>query len=110
MNFKEIKRTDIKDKKEFNRIGYHYTRIWEDNTSRIYVYRMHHIEKELPYYQYEVVKGVKKNGVYAYPSDEEFGLYGWYICGTAENCSLKISQKLSELLKHSVKFECESIG
>ena len=108
----KIFKTDISEKTEFNRIGYRYVRVWGDDENKVYVYK---IISEAPYYQFEVVKGKKTknpdgNYVYVYPSDEDFGIYGWYICGTAKNCNLKISQKLSELVGYSVKFECEAIG
>lgn len=104
----EIKATPIEEKEEFNRAGYHYTRVWSDNDNKVYVYRLHHIEEEMPYYQFEVVKGVKRKGIYVYPSDEDFGTNGWYICGTAKKCNLKISEKLSYLSGSDVKFECEA--
>lgn len=109
---KKVFYPDINKKKEFNRIGYHYARVWGDEDNHIYVYQ---IRNELPYYQFEVIKAKKVknpdgNVVYAYPSNDDFGKYGWFIGGNTKNCNLKISQKLSELVGHSVKFECEAIG
>ena len=108
----KIFKTDISEKTEFNRIGYRYVRVWGDDENKVYVYQ---IISRAPYQQFEVVKGKKiKNSdgniVYVSPWDEQLGPDGWYICGTAKNCNLKISQKLSELMGHSVKFECEAIG
>lgn len=99
---KEIFSTDIKDKKEFTRIGYRYTQVKAYDEHHIYLYRMERMEKPLPYYQYELVKGVKRknpdgNIVYVYPTDEQFGQYGWYICGGLEKCSREISRKMADL-------------
>ncbi len=105
----DIKRTPIEDKIEFNRIGYHYKRVWSDNEKKVYVYKLEHLDSKIPYYQFEVVKGAKKGDIYTYPSDEQFGVYAWYICGTSKICNQKISQKLSNLLNRYVKFECEGL-
>ena len=102
---KKIFYKDITEKKEFDRVGYHYTCIKSDNENHIYLYEMHHIDKELemPYMEYELVKGVKKknpdgNIVYAYPNDEQFGTYGWFICGKKEYCKQKINEKYRSLV------------
>lgn len=92
--------TDIKDKKEFDRIGYHYTQVRADDEHHIYLYEMKHTDPEvkIPYKQYELVKGRKHvnpdNSIsFAYPCDEDFGTYGWYICGSQEKCIREIEQK-----------------
>lgn len=91
---------DIKERKEFDRIGYHYTQVKADNENHIYLYEMKHNDPnvKIPYSQYELVKGKKHtnpdgNIVYSYPGDEDFGTYGWYICGPKEMCLSEIEQK-----------------
>lgn len=82
-------RTKIEDKNEFNRYGYHHTKIYADDARHIYVFQMEKIEKDEfdnpDIARYEVVKGKKAkqpdgSTVYIYPGDEDFGTYGWYIC------------------------------
>ena len=87
--------TDIKYKKEFDRIGYHYTMVRADDEHHVYLYEM---EKGNPYSQYELVKGKKHTNpdgevVYVYPSDEDFGVYGWYICGPKKKCLEEIERR-----------------
>ena len=96
----EIVKTDISKKIEFDRIGYHYTRVWFDEVNHIGVYKMIGMN---PYEQYEVVKGVKRQNpdgttVYVYPSDEMFGTYGYYVCGTAERCKEQIEKYVNKLM------------
>lgn len=97
----EIWKTDIKDKIEFDRAGYHYKRVYEDSTNRIYVYQLF---TGALYSQYEVVKGKKKKqpdgtDVYIYPGDEDFGVYGYYICGTEEKCQEQIKKRITDLME-----------
>lgn len=93
-------RTDIKDKTHFRRIGYDYYRVYLDDERHIAVYEM---EREGMHHGYEVIKGKKyKNPdgsiVYTYPSDEDFGTYGWYIYFADANLEMeKISEKLYKL-------------
>ena len=103
----KIFKTDIKDKNEFNRIGYHYTKVYADDENHIYVFRMKHNDKklEMPYSEYELVKGVKVknpdgNYVYRYPSDEEFGTSGWFYLGNDEKCWEQMNAKIQSLLEH----------
>lgn len=104
---KDIFRTDIKEKKEFNRIGHHYTQVLADDEKHIYLYRM---DKDgIRYAQYELVKGKKvKNPdgsiVFIYPSDEDFGTYGWYICGTPKYVTEKVREKWHSLTEHTPDF------
>ena len=100
---------DISEKKEFDRNGYHYEQILADEEYKVYLYKMTPIEWEKKYYQYELVKGKRyKNPdntiVYAYPSDEDFGTYGWYICGTIETTKFSIQQKWLALTGHTPDF------
>lgn len=102
-------RKDISDKKEFDRNGYHYTQILADDEKKVYLYEMTPIEWEKKYDQYELVKGKRyKNPdgeiVYIYPSDEDFGTYGWYICGTTETTKFSIEQKWLALTGYSPYF------
>ena len=87
----EIVKKDIKDENEFNKAGYHYTKVAEKDGW--YLYHMEPISKELKgfvhYLNYEIVKGAKyKNpdgtDVFIYPNDERFGTNGFYFCGTPE--------------------------
>lgn len=102
---KKIFYTDIKDKKEFNRAGYHYTCVKADDENHIYLYEMHHLDKdlEMPYMEYELVKARKytqPNGTtaYIYPSDRDWGVCGWTIIGPEERCRQQIESKWAELL------------
>lgn len=74
----EIFKTDVRTINEFDRVGYHYTKI-ESNDS----YMIWEMSKEGKCYGYELWKPKwKKNPdgtkVWAKPSDEDFGTYGWY--------------------------------
>lgn len=102
-----IIRTDISGKKEFDRIGYHYTQVLADEEHKVYLYKM--TKEGIPYPQYELVKGKKyKNPdgsiVYTYPCDEDFGTFGWYICGTPERVVSDICQKWLDLTNYSPNF------
>ena len=104
---KEFFKTDIKDKNEFLRIGYKYTKVYADDVNHIYLYKMEKIDKELqmPYPQYELVKAKKAKqpdgtDVYMYPSDEDWGKYGWTIMGKEEQCQETIRAKMAALLNH----------
>lgn len=100
---KPIYYTDIRNIKNFKKNGYNYTCVKADVENNTYVFKMEHIDKPLPYFQYELIIGVKRKQpdgetVYVYPSDEQFGTYGWYICGNEETCQERIASKISELL------------
>lgn len=102
---KEIKKTDIRDKKEFNRAGYHYTQVRADDEKHIYLYEMVPIDFDTPHKHYEVVKGIKRKNpdgsiVWMYPSDEMFGVYGYYICGPEDYCRKKIAARWEQFEKN----------
>lgn len=83
---------DIEERLEFDRCGYHYVNICLDTEKKAGIWEL---RKDNKCYGFEVVKGKKhKNSdgsvVYAYPSDEQFGTYGWYLVGkNALNISLE---------------------
>lgn len=98
----KIFKTDITEKREFTRINHSYKMIASDEQNHIYLFEITPLEWEKSYEQFELVKGVKvKNPdgrvVYRYPSDEQFGQYGWYICGTLGKCIRDINNKYEEL-------------
>lgn len=93
---------DITEKKEFTRNNYSYKMIASDERNHIYLFEITPLEWEKDYKQFELVKGIKVqnpdgNYVWRYPSDEQFGQYGWYICGTHERCIRDIKDKYEEL-------------
>ena len=70
---------DIKEQNEFKKYGEQFRKIFADDEKHIYVFSRNNTD-------YEVIQGVKKknpdgNIVYAYPSSEQFGSYGYYITG-----------------------------
>lgn len=74
---------DIEERLEFDRCGYHYVNICLDKEKKAGIWELRRDNK---CYGFEVVKGKKHKNpdgsvVYAYPSDESFGKYGWYLCG-----------------------------
>ena len=78
----EITKKDIKDLNSFKKWGTTFTKIWGDDDRHLYVFKRSGCSRD----DYEVVKGVKtKNSdgsiVYAYPSSDNFGMYGYYIMG-----------------------------
>lgn len=100
----EIFKTPIEDRKEFNRIDYHYEQV-EEFGNHIYLYKLtppKRYKRKLPYKQYELVRGKKSKQpdgtiVYIYPGDEDFGTYGYYICGTEESCRKQIMKYVNKL-------------
>lgn len=75
---KQIYATDARELKEFNRLGYHYTKIEETED-----YMVWEMEQEGKTVGYEVWKrknyrNPDGNVIWAKPSDEDFGRYGWY--------------------------------
>lgn len=103
----KIFRTDISEKKEFDRIGYHYTQILADDEKHVYLYKLS--KPGIKYLQFELVKGKRYQNpdgeiVYIYPSDEDFGTYGWYISGTTETTKFSIEQKWLALTGYSPYF------
>lgn len=104
---KSTTRGDIKDKLTFKRIGYNYTQVLADNEKHVYLYLMS--KPGVNYLQYELVRGKKyKNPdgsiVYIYPCDEDFGTFGWYICGTPERVVSDICQKWLDLTNYLPNF------
>lgn len=81
-DFTKVFSKDISEKKEFDRIGYHYERIFYYAPAHCCVYRMTRKE-DGRFSGYEVVRGKRRLNpdgmvVYNYPSDEDFGTYGFY--------------------------------
>lgn len=71
---------DIKEKMRFSRIGYDYECIYYNQDFHCGVWKM---TKNGRFGGYEVVKGFRYRQpdgsiVYRYPSDEQFGVYGFY--------------------------------
>lgn len=100
----EVYKTDIRDKKEFDRCGYHYTMVEQDEENRIYVFRVT-IKNGLPqpYESFEIVKAkLVKNPdgttVQQYPGSEDFGKYGFYICGNITACKNRLKVRRAELM------------
>lgn len=92
--------TRIEDRDEFTRICYRYKKIQTDDERHIYVYRM--TDEDGSIVGYEVVKGIKQKQpdgtpVWVYPNDEQFGTYGWYICGRPERCRERIAYRVRQL-------------
>lgn len=101
--------TSIKDRKEFNRAGYHYTCVRADDRQHIYLYQMTN-DTPRTTELYELVQAVKDKNpdgsiVYRYPKSEEWGAYGWTIWGYPEDCKLKIEEKWSNLVTGSRNFK-----
>lgn len=76
-------RKDLTEMFEFDRCGYHYVNICYDKDNHKGIWEMRKGDRS---YGFEVVRGKKYknpdgNIVYIYPSDEQFGTYGWYLCG-----------------------------
>ena len=107
----KIERKDINEKKEFDRIGYHYTQVLADNEKKVYLYKME--KPGSAYLQFELVKGKKYtnpdgNIIYTYPGDEDFGTYGWYICGRPEKVLEDICDKWLTLTGHTPIFSLQT--
>ena len=77
-------RTDISEKMEFRRAGYDYKNVVFDAAHHCGIWKMTKvIDGKVEDMGYEVVRGVKKINpddsiVYVYPSDEQFGVYGFF--------------------------------
>ena len=78
----EIKETDISEIFTFKRADYEYNRVGEKDGW--YLFKMTPLKWEEKYLAYEFVTGVKGKECYVYPVSSKFGLYGFYLCGTAE--------------------------
>lgn len=89
---KSFKKKDLTEKFEFTRAGYHYVNICYNKENHKGIWELRRDNK---CFGFEVVKGLKTKNpdgsvVYVYPSDEQFGRYGWYLCGrNALNMSLE---------------------
>lgn len=98
----DIKRTDIKDKKEFTIQGDKLVQLEEvDPVNRIYVYGRYTSSGVL--YAYEVVKGVRYKDsdgsiIYMYPSSEMFGSKGYFL---PARCKDEIPEYVSKLQRNS---------
>lgn len=103
----KIFRKDISEKKEFDRIGYHYTQVLADNEKHVYLYKMSKPGNK--HLQFELVKGKKYknpdgNIIHTYPCDEDFGSFGWYICGRPEYVLSSIRKRWLDLTNYSPDF------
>lgn len=79
----EIIRKDIKDLKEFNKYGDTFKQIRNNPETGWWLYER--TNNEFGHQHYEVVKGIKHTNpdgkiVYVYPSDRDWGTYGYTIC------------------------------
>lgn len=96
---KRISIKDISTKKVFNRIGCTYYQVYADNEKHIYVYDM---IKDGEHRGYEIVKGIKHKNpdgeiIYRYPSDEEFGMYGWTTIGTENTFDVEMENIITKV-------------
>ena len=105
---KQINYTDLKEQNNFRKFDEDFSKIWSDDKNHIYVFKRvkkYNLDngntKEV--ISYEVIKGVKKKNpdgtiVYAYPSTDQFGIYGYYITGSEKYCKERISKRISDFL------------
>ena len=87
----KIYHQELKENNNFEKFGEQFTKIFGNDEKHIYIYKRN---KNNKIFSYEVIKGVKHknpdgNYVYAYPSSEQFGTYGFYIMGGNKNYALK---------------------
>lgn len=89
-NFKDIRETQ-----SFKRGDYLYTKVAEKDGW--YLFHMEPISEELKgnvhYLNYEIVKAKPQYGVQVYPPSAEFGVYGFYYCGTTEIIRKKMENR-----------------
>ena len=76
----------IEEINSFTKYGDTFTKVFGNDEKHIYVFKRG--------IDYEVVQGVKHknpdgNIVYVYPSNEQFGVYGYYISGYVKNNALE---------------------
>ena len=77
-------RTDISEKMTFRRVGYDYQNIVFDEEHHCGIWKVSmEIDGIVNDIGYEVVRGIKKKNsdgsiVYVYPSNEQFGINGFY--------------------------------
>ena len=77
-------RTDISEKMTFRRVGYDYQNIVFDKEHHCGIWKVSmEIDGVVQDMGYEVIKGIKRKNpdgsiVYVYPSDEQFGVNGFY--------------------------------
>ena len=83
----EIIKKDIRELNSFKKFDSTFTKIWSDEDRHLYVFkRVKIMDDGKERIDYEVIKGVKTKNpdgsiVYAYPSSDNFGTYGYYIMG-----------------------------
>ena len=91
---------DIRGKRVFARIGCTYYQVYADHDRHIYIYDI--INQDGIHRGYEIVKGVKHKNpdgsiVYTYPSDEQFGIYGFTTIGTEKTFDSEMTQLLDKV-------------
>lgn len=98
---KRIGFRDISQKMTFRRAGYDYENIVYDPLHHCGIWKMTRvIDGKVEDMGYEVVKGVKRVNpdggiVYIYPSDEQFGMYGFFTY-SLERCKEIMDRWLME--------------
>ena len=102
----QVKHRDLKEQNNFRKFGDDFTKIYSDDDRHIYVFkRSHKFTKhngvKVEIVAYEVIKGVKRNNpdgtvAFTYPSSEQFGLYGYTIFGTEDECKRRISSLINQ--------------
>lgn len=91
---------DIGEKRVFTRIGCTYYQVYADKERHICIYDI--INQDGIHRGYEVVRGVKHKNpdgaiVYTYPSDEQFGTYGFTTLGTERTYDTEMAQLLDKV-------------
>ena len=97
----EVFAKDISGKKVFKRIGCTYYQVYADHDRHIYIYDIIR-DEDGEHRGYEVVKGIKHKNpdnsiVYTYPSDEQFGTYGFSTMGTEKTYEKEMTQLLAKV-------------
>lgn len=83
---RQVYNTPIYEFKEFVREGYSYTKVSDKNNYYLFAMK----DEDGMNAGFEIWKGIPKRQpdgtkVMSKPSSEQFGTYGWYICGTITN-------------------------
>lgn len=94
---KSFIKKDLTERFDFTRAGYRTICICYDKENHKGIWEL---RKDGSCRGYEVIKGKKHKNpdgsvVYAYPSDEQFGSYGWYLVG--KNALNRSLEKLKSL-------------
>lgn len=86
---KEIWKHSISEFKEFTRAGYHYTKISDKDNTYLF-----HLDGSSGYELMIGKKAKQPDGsvVYVKPGDEDFGTYGWYLCGSLNNIYIALDR------------------